>query len=124
MYVSLCVSCVQAIHCVCLTLCVCDVPLSMYVSLSVSCVQTLHCLHVTVFDCLNGVILIVLLIIWSVQLVSCSCFACVPMSSPHMWGCVQGCKPCRPFRAGRDPETCTGQASLLLIDDDRLSRKN
>uniref|UniRef100_A0A8R7UZG5 Uncharacterized protein n=1 Tax=Triticum urartu TaxID=4572 RepID=A0A8R7UZG5_TRIUA len=121
MSVSLCVSCVQAIHCVCLT--VCDVRLSMCVSSSVSCVQVLHYLCVTVFDCLDGVILIVLLPIWSVQYVSYSCFACVPMASPHIWGCVQGCKPFRLFRAGRDPEMCAGQASLLLIDDDRLSKK-
>ena len=93
MSVSLCVSCVQAIHCVCLIVCLsdcmCDVPLSMYVSLSVSCVQVLHYLCVTVFDCFDGVILIVLLLIWSVQLVSYSCFACVPMSSSHIWGCVR-----------------------------------
>ncbi|XBI19534.1 hypothetical protein VPH35_061037 [Triticum aestivum] len=118
MSVSLCVSCVQAIHCVCLTVCVmCPIYVCFFVCFMCESAP------LSVFDCLDGVILIVLLLIWSVQLVSYSSFACVPMSSPHIWRCVQGCKPCRPFRAGRDPETCTGQASLLLIDDDRLSRK-
>ena len=51
----------------CVSDCVCDVPLSMYVSLSVTCVQVLHYLCVTVFDCLDVVILIVLLCLYGLS---------------------------------------------------------